>query len=199
MSIQCLSPSGSVSTDISTDPLEPLGICQSVDGGLLVTLRDYVTHSYKLESHSRCLVRHITVTGDVIQEYEYQEDGQTRLFTWPYSVTQNSNSDICVVNLTGNTTGELVIISPSGRMKSVYRGQNLKKNFIPFDVVCDSHCNILVTDSLNNQIHLLNPDRKFLKFLLTDNEKNGPYSLSLYKSTLWVGYDGLVKVFTYSV
>ncbi|XP_061177859.1 uncharacterized protein LOC133186642 [Saccostrea echinata] len=35
--ISCLSPSGSVSTVISTDPLAPIGICQSVDGGLLVT------------------------------------------------------------------------------------------------------------------------------------------------------------------
>ncbi|XP_061165875.1 uncharacterized protein LOC133174793 [Saccostrea echinata] len=197
-SIRCLSPSGSVSTVISTDPLAPIGICHSLDGGLLVTLRDNESDCYELESHSRSLVRHIKVTGDVIHEYEYQEDGQTRLFTVPHRVTQNSNSDICVVNLTSDTTGELVIMSPSGRMKSVYRGQNLKENFKPTDVVCDSLCNILVTDPPNNQIHLLSPDKELLKFLLTGNEVNHPCRLSLYKSTLWVGYrEGLVKVFQY--
>ncbi|XP_061178374.1 uncharacterized protein LOC133187015 [Saccostrea echinata] len=77
---------GSVSTVISTDPLLPGGICQSVYGGLLVTLRDNESDDYKLESHSRRLVRHITVTGDVIHEYEYQEDVQTRLFTTPFKV-----------------------------------------------------------------------------------------------------------------
>ncbi|XP_061179500.1 uncharacterized protein LOC133188133 [Saccostrea echinata] len=199
-SISCLSPTGSVSEVIGTVPLEPEGICKSVDGGLLVTLTDNVSDLYKLDSHSRRLVRHITVTGDVIHEYEYQEDGQTRLFTWPYRVTQNSNSDICVVNRTSNTTGDLVIMSPSGRMKSVYRGQNLTKNFFPTDVVCDSLCNILVTDPHNNQIRLLSPQGEFLNFLLIEDEVNTPLSLSLYKSTLWVGYhEGLVKVFLYEV
>ncbi|XP_062586736.1 uncharacterized protein LOC134248346 [Saccostrea cucullata] len=109
-------------------------------------------HSVRIarNSHSRHLVRHITVTGDVIHEYEYQEDGQTRLFTLPYRVTQN-------------------------------------KDFNPTDVVCDSLCNILVTDPPNKQIHLLSPDGEFLKFLLTEREVNLPVSLSLYKSIYTVG------------
>ncbi|XP_062585420.1 uncharacterized protein LOC134247100 [Saccostrea cucullata] len=199
-SISRLSPSGSVSTVISADPLRPVGICQSVDSGLLVTLRDDESGYFKLDSHSRRLVRHITVTGEVIREYEYQEDGQTRLFTYPVRVTQNSNSDICVLNFTNPTTGDLVIISPSGRMKSIYHGQNLTEDFFPADIVCDSLCNILVTDLYNKQIHILSPDGEFLKFLLTENEVNSPYRLSLYKSTLWVGYyEGLVEVFRYKV
>ncbi|XP_062570085.1 uncharacterized protein LOC134232157 [Saccostrea cucullata] len=198
MSISCLSPSTPASKVISTVPLRPRGICQSLDGGLLVTLADNESEDYKLDSYSRRLVRHITVTGDVIHEYEYQEDGQTRLLTMPLGITQNRNSDICVVNLTSDSTGELVIISSSGGMKSVYRGQNLMKKFNPTDVVCDSLCNILVTDSRNNRIHLLSPDGEFLKFLLTKNEVNYPFSLSLFKSTLWVGYmEGLIEVFQY--
>ncbi|XP_061184998.1 uncharacterized protein LOC133193013 [Saccostrea echinata] len=184
-SISCLSPSGSLSTVVSTDPLVPGGICHSVDGGLLLTLRDIDSDHYKLNSHSRRLVRHITVTGDVILEYEYQEDGQTRLFTLPGRVAQNRNSDICVLNSTSDTTGDLVIMSPSGRMKSAYRGQNLTEDFYPTAVVCDSLCNILVTDHNNKQIHLLSPDGEFLKFILTENEVNGPSIISLYKSTLW--------------
>ncbi|XP_062622259.1 uncharacterized protein LOC134283798 [Saccostrea cucullata] len=123
--IRRLSPSGSVSKVISTDPLVPSGICQSVDGGLLVTLRDNESGPYKLESKSRCLVRHITVKGDVILE--------------------------------------LVIMSPSGRMKSVYHGQNLTEDFRPVDVVSDSLCNILGTDPNNKQIHLLSPDWRVAK------------------------------------
>ncbi|XP_062569487.1 uncharacterized protein LOC134231542 [Saccostrea cucullata] len=199
-SISCLSPSGSVSTVISTDPLEPGGICQSVGGGLLVTLADKDSDPYKLKPHSRRLMRHITVTGDVIREYEYQEDGQTRLFTAPNRITQNSNSVICVVNSKSDTAGELVIMSPSGHVKSVYRGQNLTENFNPTDAVCDSLCNILVADINNELIIMLSPDGEFLKILLQEDEEITPYSLSLYKSTLWVGYwDGLVKVFNYTI
>ncbi|XP_062616449.1 uncharacterized protein LOC134278149 [Saccostrea cucullata] len=200
-SISCLSSSGSVSTVISTDPLEPDGICQSVDGGLLITLRDSESDDFKLESHSRRLVRHITVTGDVFHEYEYlagQEDGHTRLFTLPTRVTQNRNNDICVVNCTSLSASELVIMSPSGRIKSVYRGHNLSVDFYPTDVQCDSLCNILVTDPNNKQIHLLSPDGEFLKFLLTEELWNHPFRLTMYKSALWVGYkEGLVKVFQY--
>ncbi|XP_062610545.1 uncharacterized protein LOC134272312 [Saccostrea cucullata] len=196
-SISCLSPSGSVSTVIGSAPLEPGGICQSLDGGLLVTMIDNESDLYKLDSHSRRLMRHVTVTGDVIREYEYQEDGHTRLFTVPRRVTQNSNSDICVVNSTGENTTDLIIMSSSGRMKVVYQGQNLTKNFIPTDVVCDSLCYILVTDCNNKKIHLLSPDGEFLMFLPTEN-KGRPYCLSLRKSILWVGYfGGFVKVFKY--
>jgi hypothetical protein len=74
-------------------------------------------------------MRHVTLTGDVIHEYECQEDSKARLFTLPLSVKQNGNSDICVVNRTSDTRGHVVILSYSGRMRSVYYGENLDKDF----------------------------------------------------------------------
>uniref|UniRef100_A0A8W8MDG1 B box-type domain-containing protein n=1 Tax=Magallana gigas TaxID=29159 RepID=A0A8W8MDG1_MAGGI len=189
-----LSPSGSASTVFNTAPLLPAGICQSTEGGLLVTLIDNDTEPFHSDSKSRRVLSHVTLTGDVVREYEYQEDGQTRLFTVPRRVKQNGNTDICVENRTGEYTGELVILSSSGFLKSVYHGQKL--TFDPSDVVFDSHCNIIVTDYLNSQIHLLSPDGEFMKYLLTENEVKHPYSMSLYQSTLWVGDNqGLIKVF----
>ncbi|XP_065928726.1 tripartite motif-containing protein 2-like [Magallana gigas] len=155
-----LSPSGSASTVLSTAPLVPVGICQSTEGGLLVILVDDGTNIFHLDSKCRRLVRHVTLTGDVIREYEYHEDGQTRLFTLPWRVRQNGNTDICVVNRTSQCTGELVILSSSGFLKSVYQGSNLMFN--PTDVVCDSHCNIIVTDYRKSKIHLLSPDGEFM-------------------------------------
>jgi hypothetical protein len=140
----------------------------------------------------------MTLTGDVIHEDEYQEDGQTRLFTLPDKVKQNSNSDICVVNKTSNATGHVVILSSSGRVRSIYSGENLDKAFCPCSIECDSRCNILVTDVYNHLIHLLSPDGQFMKFLLTEKEVINPTVLSLYGSTLWVGdVQGTVKVFQY--
>jgi hypothetical protein len=193
-----LTPSGSVSTVVSTHPLLSLAICQSVDGGLLVTLGDSESKTYELNSYSRRLVRHVTLTGDVIHEYEYQEDGETRLFTFPIVVQQNGNSDICVVNWISVYIGHMVILSSSGRLRSVYHRENLNKDFLPYDVECDSRCNILVTDPHNHLIHLLSPDGQFLKFLLTENEVIKPIVLSLYGSNLWVGDgQGSVKLFQY--
>ncbi|XP_052683071.1 uncharacterized protein LOC128163495 [Crassostrea angulata] len=198
LAIVRLSPSGASSTVFNTAPLVPFGICQSTEGGLLVTLVDDCTKEFHPDSKNRCLVIHVTLTGDVIREYEYQGDGQTRLFTIPLRVRQNGNSDICVVNTTNQSlTGELVILSSFGFLKSVYLGQNL--NFNPTDVVCASDCNIIVTDFDEGKIHLLSPDGEFMKYLLTENEVTDPYSMSLYKSTLWVGdYQGLIKVFQFN-
>nr|XP_022336251.1 uncharacterized protein LOC111132719 [Crassostrea virginica] len=199
-SIFRLSPAGSVSTVpvFSTDPLEPLGICQTMGRDLLVTLIENETDSYQPDPDSRRLVRHVTLTGDVIHEYEYGEDGQTRLFKVPERATQNSNTDICVINRTSENARELVILSFSGSLKSVYPEQDRREEFNLIDVVCDSYSNIIVSEALNSSVHLLSPEGEFMRYLLTENQVNHPTVLSLKKSTLWIGdLKGLVKVFQY--
>ena len=60
-SISRLSPSGSVSPVFSTAPLKPVGICQTKDVGLLITLRDTESDTYQPNSDSQRLVRHVTL------------------------------------------------------------------------------------------------------------------------------------------
>ncbi|XP_062580680.1 uncharacterized protein LOC134242595 [Saccostrea cucullata] len=199
-SVKILSPEGSVSTIVSTHPLSPGGICQCLGGGFLVTLRDTETELYKLESRSRNLIRQLSWTGDVIREYEFHEDSQTKLFTLPVRVSQSSNTDICVLNWTSASKGEMIILSSSGSQKSVYHGQNLAADFRPTDVACDRHCNILLTDHYNHCVHLLSHEGKFLMYLMTEKEGKFPYRLSLFKSTLWVGNQkGLVRIYEYKL
>lgn len=158
-------------------------------------MRDDESEQYQPESHSRRLVRYVTLNGDVIHEYEYQENGQTRLFNALRRVKQNGNTDICVVNVTSQSAGELVVLSISGSLRNIYSGQRLVNRFKPTDVICDSQCNIIVTVT----VHLLSPDGDFLKYLLTENGVRNPSSMSLYKSTLWVGdKHGHVKVLQYN-
>ena len=197
-SISCLSPSGSVSSVFSTHPLRPIAICQTLDNGLLVNLGDTETDYYQPNSLSRRLVRHVTMKGDVIREYEYQEDGQTRLFTIPKRIAQNGNTDICVINWTKESTGELLILSFCGSVKVVYPEQDQRDKLYFTDLACDSHCNIILSELHSSNIHLLSLDGKFIRYLLTANNVNHPTAMSLKKSTLWIGvYNGLVKVYQY--
>lgn len=199
-SIGCLNPKGTVTTIVSTKPLVPIAICQVLDDqGLLVTLKDDQSETaFDLTPESRCLLRQLTLAGETVREFEYQKDGKTRLFVGPLIVTQNGNTDICVVNATSESSTELVILSSSGCLKSVYHGQRLAEDFIAQDVVCDSLYNILVSDQSNHCVHLLCPDGGFLRFLLTQRDIDEPSSLSLNKSTLWVGNtEGIVKVYQY--
>ena len=193
-----LSQTGSVSTVFSTDPLEPVGVCQALDDQLLVTLSDTESAYYELDSRSKRLVRHVTLTGDVILEYTYQEKGQIKQFTWPFRVTQNGNSDVCLLNNVSKSNGELLIFSFSGFLKSAYRGRLEPGGFLPEDVVCDSFFSIVVCESQSSTVHLLSPAGKFLRYLLTEKQVNQPTAMSLKKSTLWIGDNhGLVKVFKY--
>ncbi|XP_062568789.1 uncharacterized protein LOC134230936 [Saccostrea cucullata] len=90
-SIARLSPSGSVSVVLRTDPLLPGGICSQRSGGLLVTLNDNTTQWMNSDSDSRRLVRHVSLTVYTIREYEYTSDGKTKLFTLPVKITQNGH------------------------------------------------------------------------------------------------------------
>ena len=91
---------------------------------------------------------------DAIREYEFLENstGQTRLFTDPWRVTQNGNTDICVINGTSDTSSELLIISVSGSFKSVYHGEDNKETFKATDVVCDINFNIIVSQLNNSEL-----------------------------------------------
>ncbi|XP_062592035.1 uncharacterized protein LOC134253532 [Saccostrea cucullata] len=200
--ISCISSSGSRSTVFSAHPLVPVGICKSRDGrsGLLITLREEFDNSesdkFLLNSQSRRLLRHMSIMGDLNHEIEFEKDSEYRLFTYPWRVTQNRYAEICVVNQKSSTSGELVILSRNGRKKSVYGGK--VEDFTPYDVVYDSCCNILVTDGSNHCVHVLSREGEFLRYLLTEKDVNDPMSLSLYKSTLWLGEsNGLVKLFNY--
>ena len=194
-----LSPSDSISTIFRTDPLEPLGIYQTMDGDLLVTLIDNETERYFPNSHGRCLLRRMTTAGEIVHDYEYNEDGKKKLFTWPSRVAQNGITDICVINRIDKSKGELLILSFSGFLKSVYSGQGQREAFNPTDVDCDPNSNIIVCDLYDSTIHLLNPDGKFMKFLLTKNQVTHPTAMSLRQSTLWIGdFQGVVKVFQYN-
>ena len=146
------------------------------------------------------LVRYVTIAGDIIREYEYQEDGQTRLFTWPSMVKQNGNTDIYVINWTSETTGDLVILFNAGSLKSVYSDHKPKRGFAPTDLANDPYCNIIVSDKNNSTIHLLSPEGKLIRYLLTENQVVHPVAISLKNSTLWIGDDyGGIKVFQYKL
>lgn len=104
-----------------------------------------------------------------------------------------------MVNWKSASAGELLILSFSGSLRGRYSGQKQTDSFKPTDVACDSNCNIIVNDEYNSKIHLLSPDGDFLKYLLTEKVVRHPWSMSLYKSVLWVGdFLGRVQVFQFN-
>ena len=182
---------------VRTKPLYPTCITQTQAADILVNLMDGGDH-YKLQSSSRRLVQRMTLTGKVLQTYEFQEDGKTRLFTLPGRTAENGNSDICVINHTSGNTGELIVLHGDERVRFTYRGQEGQK-FYPIDVGCDSHRRIIVLEcTKTTSLSVLSSNGTFLRFLLSDMF-DYPHTMALYQNTLWIGFEkGAVKLYKYT-
>lgn len=197
--IKRLSTTGAVSVIKETKPLTPLGISLMSEGWLLVTL-DSEDFDSKFEK-GKNLVWHMSPGGRVLKEYEFELDGQTRLFACPYRAVQNGNLDICVVDVLTANSGRVVVLRKEGALKFRYFGFDSTKPFDPSMICCDVSNNLLVSDYSNDRVHIITADGQFIRYLLTN--QNGllkPYCLAMVNNILWIGCrDGKVKVVRHHV
>ena len=201
--IRRLGPNGKETVIMSFDPLYPTCIRKTQTDTILVCLMEHwyvfsAIYASSLKPSSRRLVQRMTLEGKILNTYEFQEDGVTRLFTLPWRTAENGNSDICVINRFSDENGELVVMHQSGRVRFIYHGQQ-NVMFDPADVSCDSQCRIIVTDERNKTFHLLSPNGKFLRYIfsaLGSPNSPEPYTLILNGDNVWIGFaDGSVKVY----
>ena len=152
--IQRVNSSGQVSNLVNQKPLYAASTCisKTQSNDVLVSLSNDEDHV--LLPPSRRLVQRMTMTLKVFRTFEFQEDGTTSLFNFPGRAADNCNTDICVVNLTDDNKGELVILREDGRVNATYHGHE-DSQFDPSDVAFDSKGRILIVDFKNKRIHLL--------------------------------------------
>jgi hypothetical protein len=182
--------------------LFPVGICATAKGKFLVTAMDATAFSENLFTNrqpKKSVVILLSESGKTKKVYQYEEDGKTKLFLYPYRVAENTNGDICVVDRTALESGQLCVLSPSGALRYRYRGQGPhKSDFDPRGICCDSAGNILLSDSGNKSIHLLRENGTFLTYLIRSDEV--PWSMSMYLNTLWIGgKTGIVFAYRYQI
>ncbi|KAK3102206.1 hypothetical protein FSP39_009592 [Pinctada imbricata] len=180
-----------------TKLLYPTNISKTENDDILVTLMDGGDH-YNLVPTSRRVVQRMTLTGKVLQTYEFREDGKTRLFTCPGRTAENKNMDVCIINALNSKSWELVVLHEDGHLKFTYRGDGQPVKFITFDVECDDKCHILLTEGHSKRIHILSSEGKYL-FWVCQYEDLIPIEISMYGDYLWCGLsEGRVKVYRYT-
>ena len=189
---------GNVSVIMNPSPFIPAIIHPTQTDDFMLSLwNDDLAIDYDLLPSSRRLVQLVAKSGKVLQTYEFREDGITRLFTYPNFATQNTNSDICITNLTGRHVGELIALYRDGRVRFIY---NQKRpgvfNLFPTGLACDSQSRIIMADGYGF-LHLLRQDGQLLKYIATDIT-DLPLAIALRENTLWVGlHNGNVEVYRY--
>ena len=191
--------SGNTTIWMDVSPLSSRFIGQAINENILITLVDENSVVRTYESERK--VQMLSPSGNVLHTYEYGEDGVTPVLTCLGRVVQNYNSDVCVANqydmADDDRRGNIVVFYEDDGLKFQYDGHGGK--FSPSGLCCDSLCNIICSNFVDDTIHILHSDGSFLQYLLTSEScAQDPIALALHRGVLWIGSDrGEIRVYKY--
>ena len=79
-------------------------------------------------------------------------------------LSENRNLDICVADCGARA---VVVVSAAGKLRFRYTGppSTPRESFCPYGITTDSQANILTSDWRNHDIHIIDQDGGFLRFL----------------------------------
>nr|XP_034321768.1 uncharacterized protein LOC117688156 isoform X2 [Crassostrea gigas]XP_034321769.1 uncharacterized protein LOC117688156 isoform X2 [Crassostrea gigas] len=150
----------SVVTLLELSDWAPKGLCHTVNGNLLVSMRSLD------EAQSR-VVRYSGSTE--CQVIENDRRGKPLFSVYSQAVlqlTENGNGDICIADYAGNA---VVVVNSSGILRFRYGG-NMNTNaktdtFKPLDIVNDEKYHIIISNQSNNNVHIIDCDGNFIRHI----------------------------------
>ncbi|XP_062612788.1 uncharacterized protein LOC134274524 [Saccostrea cucullata] len=172
------------------------GLCATSTGGLLVCVCNAYSKEVKI---IRCDMSRIS--GDLIITHEVQFNGEKPLFhfgKFEHFVAENKNGDVCVSD--ANAVA-VIVVDKAGKFRFKFQGNVIiyKKIFSPDQITTDVECNIIVSDYMNNCLHILDQNGSYLKCLDNcgldfpiplDIDENGDLLVGMYLT-------GQIKVIRY--
>lgn len=185
-------------TDFANLPMYPAGVTQTENGDVLVCAMEKLGESVKGPESKGAILR----VNNFGRMEKFDKERQTTLFKRPIRVAVNANKDV-IVSEWAKGNDHVVALTADGKMKWKYCGPStveLAEQFVPNALACDKYCQILIADSHNRAIHLVDKDGHFIKLLLTAKDGLGePWSVAVdSEGFLWVGdTEGVVKVYKY--
>ena len=120
-----------------------------------------------------CQLKQITIhnpqSGVKIKTIEAKDNRGSKLLVDPYYVTVTPQDNIVV---TDTAAPNIKVFSPEGQYLANYGGYGTRKDEVlqPYGVCCDDYGYTFVADNKNHRIHLLLPDGKLTKFLITKTD-----------------------------
>ncbi|KAK3102634.1 hypothetical protein FSP39_012779 [Pinctada imbricata] len=186
-SIKQVTADGHVSTLCSTSPRSPWGICLNHKQQPVVCMEESLV-VYSPDCQTK------------LQVFTHDQDGKP-LFVWSYRVAMNGDTDYCVADDSGH---KVVTIDVEGRLRWMYSGgpgQEVEGRlrwmysggpgqevFRPSNICCDSHMHVIVADSPNHKVHLLDKEGQFIMYITDNVSIQHPRGLAVSDDdTLWIG------------
>uniref|UniRef100_K1QCM5 Tripartite motif-containing protein 3 n=1 Tax=Magallana gigas TaxID=29159 RepID=K1QCM5_MAGGI len=137
-------------------------------------------------------------SGQLTQTIQNDNNG-LGLYMEPNYITENNNGNIVVADCVG-LFGAVVVTERGGKHRFSYTGHPPGSGLRSRGICTDAMSHILVCDSMNNTVQMLDQDGRFLSnFLTKSQEIVKPWSLSYDVNThrLWVGSRDSNKVCVY--
>ena len=187
-----ISPSGSIiSTLCSTGPLEPRGICINSRQEIVVGLGypDICWTRQPLPAH---LSIYSSDGSTLLGENFLEDSDEFRPVGLITQVEQNCNGDYVVASW-----NRIECVSSEGRIKWCY---DVGSTDSVGGIVCLKNHHVIVADTNDDKILLLNSEGKLVTTLLTEEDGiSGPQSLSIDRhGRLWIGQENDIKVVKYT-
>lgn len=150
----------SVVTLLELSNWQPRGLCHTVNGNLLLSMRSLD------EAQSR-VVRY---SGSIECQVIMNDKRGKPLFSvhsrLVLHLTENGNGDICIADYAGNA---VVVVNSSGILRFRYGGNkitNVKNNtYRPVHIVNDKNCHILIHNQSNNNVHIIDCVGNFIRYI----------------------------------
>ena len=148
-----------------------------------------------------CRLQQISIhdpkNGNLIRKIEGKNDKGSRILVDPYYVTATYDDNIIV---TDTAAPNIKVFSAEGKYLAEYGDYGTKEDQIlqPYGVCVDDYGYIFVADTNNHRVHLLMPDGRFSKFLLTKADSLWhPMGVAVTRKGYFVVTEALGKVRLY--
>lgn len=138
-------------------------------------------------------------TGERLRTIDGKDTNGRKVLVDPYYITVSEQDNLII---TDTASPNIKVFSPTGSYLAKYGHYGMRDDQIlqPYGVCCDTYGYIFVADNINHRVHLLLPDGKFLKFLVSKSDGLWhPMGLCISEKGYLVVTEALgkVKVFKY--
>lgn len=170
--VYLLTHTGEIKTVLETSPMRSLALHVNKDNELVIGFRDHGP-IFPVKEFS---VRQVIIfDSDYKRKITLENDTKGRkLFSYPARIKTDSKNVLYVADwMNEHHSGRIVAVDTNGRLKFTYNGKpDLKKEFVPNGMAITPSDNIILSDSKNNALHILNSRGELLGLQFVDKEYN---------------------------